>query len=403
MFRTILSLDNGVVVLGATGGYLLGFVIASGVVGRLAELGWDRHMAGALGAMAIGNVIIYVFGIPWLMVAIGMNLQTALDNGSGAVRDHGPDQARARRGRVPAGVVGRRPTSGRALTTKRGDPGVFGPASEAWRLDREAMLLLGAGPRALLLQIAHPAVAAGVAEHSNFREDPWQRLHGTIRSYLTIVYGSTPAARAEVRRLNELHSGITGSGYSARDPELSLWVHATLIESTIAAYDAWLEPLSRERRARFYDETKPVGRAFGIPNRLLPADIDAFDSYYAAMLAPEGPVHPTPVARDLARTILRPPLAPLAKLAPPDVVYAVRPVLERIPIETYSWAMWPSVGLLPAGVREEYGLRWGPLERAVSAWLVAGWQAWRPLIPTDWRWMPHARAADRRVAERQET
>ena len=112
-------------------------------------------------------------------------------------------------------------------------------------------------------------------------------------------------------------------------------------------------------------------------------------------------MHPTPVARDLARTILHPPLAPLAKLAPPEVVYAVRPVLERIPIETYSWAMWPSVGLLPAGVREEYGLRWGPLERTVSAWLVAGWRAWRPLIPTEWRWMPHARAADRRVAEGQ--
>ena len=265
------------------------------------------------------------------------------------------------------------------------------------------MLLLGAGPRALLLQIAHPSVAAGVAEHSNFREDPWRRLDGTIRSYLTIVYGSTPAARAEVRRLNELHSGITGSGYSARDPELALWVHATLIESTIAAYDAWLEPLSREHRARFYDESKPVGRAFGIPNRMLPADIDAFDTYYAAMLAPAGPVHPSPVARDLAGTILRPPLAPLAKLVPPEVVYAVRPVLERIPIETYSWAMWPSVGLLPAGVREEYRFRWGPLERTVSAWLVAGWQAWLPLIPTRWRWMPHARAADRRVAALQDT
>ena len=194
---------------------------------------------------------------------------------------------------------------------------------------------------------------------------------------------------------------LVGAGYAARDPELSLWVHATLIESTIAAYDAWLEPLPRDRRARFYDETKPLGRAFGIPDGLLPSDIDAFDSYYAAMLAPEGPVHPTPVARDLARTILRPPLGPLVKLAPREVAWSVRPVLERIPIEAYSWAMWPSVGLLPPGVRNEYGLRWGALERAVSGWLVAGWQAWRPLIPTEWRWMPHARAADRRVAERQ--
>ena len=96
------------------------------------------------------------------------------------------------------------------------------------------MLLLGAGPRALLLQIAHPAVAAGVNDHSDFRADPWRRLAGTLRSYLTIVYGSTAAARAEIRRLNTLHRGITGPGYAARDPELSLWVHATLVDSTMA-------------------------------------------------------------------------------------------------------------------------------------------------------------------------
>ena len=76
------------------------------------------------------------------------------------------------------------------------DPGLFGPDSEAWRLDREAMLLLGAGPRALLLQIAHPAVAAGVADHSDFRADPWRRLDGTPRGYPRSIYGSTAAARA---------------------------------------------------------------------------------------------------------------------------------------------------------------------------------------------------------------
>jgi uncharacterized protein (DUF2236 family) len=295
-------------------------------------------------------------------------------------------------------VVDRRQATGGALTTDRGDPGLFGPDSEAWRLDREAMLLLGAGPRALLLQIAHPSVAAGVAEHSSFREDPWRRLDGTLRSFLTIIYGSTGAARAEIRRLNELHRGIIGAGYSARDPELSLWVHATLIESTLAAYDAWLEPISRQRQARLYDETKPLARAFGITEGLLPADLDAFETYYAGMLGPDGPVHPTPVARELARAILQPPLGPLAKLAPWGLGKAVRPILDHVPVETYAWTLWPSVGLLPARVREEYGLAWGPLQEAVSSWLVAGWQAWRPLIPTDWRWMPQARAAGRRVA-----
>src|SRR3954453_13673044 len=137
--------------------------------------------------------------------------------------------------------------------------GLYGPASEAWRLNREAMLLLGAGPRALLLQLAHPQVAAGVADHSDFRADPWRRLQGTLRSYLTIVYGTGSTARAEIRRLNELHRTITGPTYRARDPELALWVHATLVDSTIVVADRWLAPLTRDRRARYYEEALPLG------------------------------------------------------------------------------------------------------------------------------------------------
>jgi uncharacterized protein (DUF2236 family) len=267
------------------------------------------------------------------------------------------------------------------------DPGLYGPASEAWRLNREAMLLLGAGPRALLLQLAHPSVAAGVAEHSDFRTDPWARLAGTLRSYLTIIYGTTRTARAEIRRLNALHREINGPGYAARDPDLSLWVHATLVESTIAVADAWLEPMPRERRAAYYLETRPVGRAFGVPDGLLPADIDAFEAYVATMLGPSGPVHPTPMARELAQVVLRPPLAPLASW------------LGVVPVETYAWTLWPSVGLLPATVREEYRLPWGARERLVSAWLVAGWRAWRPFLPVSFRQMPKALAADRRMRE----
>lgn len=264
------------------------------------------------------------------------------------------------------------------------DPGMFGPDSEAWRFDREAMLLLGAGPRALLLQLAHPSVAAGVDEHSDFRADPWRRLDGTLRSYLRIIYGSTAAARGEIRRLNALHREIRGAGYSARDPALSLWVHATLVDSTIVANDAWAGPVSRDQAARFYDETKPIARAFGVTERDLPVDLAAFEAYLAEQMGPGGPVKVGDTARDLAESILHPPLpGELGRLG--------------LPPRLYDWTLWPSLELLPASIREAYGFRWGPLERAVSAWLVTGWRAWNPLLPPSFRWMPQALAAQRRM------
>ncbi len=319
--------------------------------------------------------------------------------------------------------MGRRPTSRRPVghaATEAGaaapksssikvvEGGFYGPASEAWRLNREAMLLLGAGPRALLMQIAHPLVAAGVAEHSDFRSDPWARLSGTLRSYLRIVYGTADAARGEIRRLAELHRGIHGGvtepaarerhggRYRALDPELALWVHATLVDSTIAAYDAWLEPLDREDRARYYEETLPVGRAFGIPAARLPADLDAFEGYLGDMLAPGGPIDVGDTARELAGAILHPPLGPAVAAAGWPFT-RLAPALDAIPARAYSWLFWPAIGLLPAGVREGYRLPWGVRQRAVSAWLVATWAAWRPALPPSLRQMPQALRADRRV------
>jgi uncharacterized protein (DUF2236 family) len=263
--------------------------------------------------------------------------------------------------------------------------GLFGPDSESWRLDREAFLLLGAGPRALLLQLAHPSVAAGVAEHSDFRADPWRRLDGTLRSYLRIVYGTGTAARAEVRRLHGLHRSISGEGYTARDPALALWVHATLVDSTLAVNAAWNGPLPDDRAARYYEETLPLGRAFGIPEAMLPGDLAAFRRYMHEQVAPGGPVRVGETARELARAVLHPPLPG---------------ILARIPIDPrlHSWTLWPAIGLLPPGLRAAYGLTWTPVHRAVATWLVTGWRAWNLVLPSAWREMPQARAADRRVA-----
>jgi uncharacterized protein (DUF2236 family) len=231
-----------------------------------------------------------------------------------------------------------------------------------------------------------------------------------VTSYLTVVYGGTAAARGEIRRLNALHREIRGpvrdpsaaarfgSSYTARDPGLSLWVHATLVDSTLVCHDAWIEPLSRERRAQFYLETLPIARAFGVPDALLPPHLAAFERYLDEMTAPDGPVQPSATARELARTILHPRLGHAIDFLPGAVRAPLAAVLDRVPSGLYDWSMWPAVGLLPPRVREDYGLEWGPLHEVVSGWLVAGWRFWRPLLPTGLRWMELSRAADRRIA-----
>jgi len=332
-------------------------------------------------------------------------------------------------------VVGRRPTPERPLASGRGGDaavriagfgadlgadlaadlaGLYGPSSEAWRLNREAALLLGAGPLAVLLQVAHPLIAEGVAAHSTFRADPWARLDGTLRSYLRIVYGSGQAARSEIRRLNRLHRGIAGPvadpvaaqrfgpSYTARDPELSLWVHATLVWATLITVERWLAAVPRDARARFYAETLVVGRGFGVPEAMLPADLDAFEVYMAAMLSPTGPVHPSARSRELAAAILHPPLAPVVERGPLArrlgvAAPAAARVLRHAPRSALTPLLIPAVGLLPAGLRSELGLPWGPIERALDLWLATAWRGWRPVLPPSIRWFPQALEAYRRV------
>src|SRR5207253_2468641 len=116
----------------------------------------------------------------------------------------------------------------------------------------------------------------------------------------------------------------------------------------------------------------------------LPKDAGAFDRYFAEMLGPDGPVHPTDTARELARFVLRPRLG------------ALIPVLGWLPPATYSWLQWPSIALLPADLRAEFEIPWGTRQAAVSAWLSTGLRAGRLLVPERLRWFPASvRAYDR--------
>ena len=220
------------------------------------------------------------------------------------------------------------------------------------------MLLLGAGPRALLLQIAHPSVAAGVDEHSDFRADPWRRLRGTLRSYLAIVYGSAAASRAEIRRLNALHRGITGPGYAARDPELSLWVHATLVDSTIVVNDAWLGPLERGRARGVLRGDAPDRPGVRHPRRrCCPRTSRPSRRTSRRCSRPDGPVRVGPLARELADD------RSCGRHSPGC---SARADAIGLPRSAYDWTLWPAIGLLPPSVREGYGLPWDARHRLVA-------------------------------------
>ncbi|MDQ2688756.1 MAG: oxygenase MpaB family protein, partial [Chloroflexota bacterium] len=106
--------------------------------------------------------------------------------------------------------------------------GLFGPGSMAWRVDREVLVLAG-GSCALLLQAAHPVVAAGVVEHSTYATDPFGRLLRTLTSSFDVVFGSRRRAEATIRRVNAIHGAVRGElpgggAYMALDPEALLWV-----------------------------------------------------------------------------------------------------------------------------------------------------------------------------------
>jgi uncharacterized protein (DUF2236 family) len=192
--------------------------------------------------------------------------------------------------------------------------GIFGPDSLTWRVNREAALFLGAG-RAALLQLAHPWVAAALAEHSTVLHWPIARFHNTFRIVFTMVFGTLDQALAAARYLYALHTRITGripedvaryrqgSLYQANEVGALRWVFATLVESALVAYDAVLPPLSAAEREQYYADSCTLAGLFGIPHEALPAGWDAFAAYIREMQASDA-LGVSEGARAMANNIL---------------------------------------------------------------------------------------------------
>jgi uncharacterized protein (DUF2236 family) len=248
--------------------------------------------------------------------------------------------------------------------------GIFGPKSVSWRLDREAAVFLGAG-RALLLQLAHPWVAAAIAEHSRTLSDPIGRFQRTFNITLTLVFGTTTQAIAAARRLHRRHAGIcgtlsestgayaAGSAYRANDVAALRWVWATLIETAPLAYELTGPPMSAGDRERYYAESRLFAALFGIPQDALPHSWADFGCYVDEMLRSD-----VLTVSDAARRIA-------AEL------FAGAGTRWRMPL----WYRALTARLLPPRLRQDFGLTYGPAEHRSAARAIAVLRYVYPWIP----------------------
>jgi uncharacterized protein (DUF2236 family) len=201
------------------------------------------------------------------------------------------------------------------------------------------------------MQLAHPKVAAGVDDHSDFRTHPIRRLRRTVLVTMAIVFGDKETALNAARTVNQVHSRVRGHDYHALDPELLLWVHATLVDSALVTYETFVQPLSASEREDFFQESKLFGELLGIPRDRFPESLRDFNHYVHRMVA-GGDVHVTSRAKELARLVVRPRL----RLLPGPLM---------VPFEVVT------TGLLPPTLRESYGLAWGRGQQRAFSLAVA--------------------------------
>lgn len=263
-----------------------------------------------------------------------------------------------------------------------GDAGLFGPGSLMWRVNREGALLLGGG-RALLLQVAHPLVAAGVAEHSSYDTDPWGRLYRTLDLVTRIVFGTTEQADEAAMRIWRIHKRVTGVSpegvpYEANDPELLMWVHATLVDTSVLVYTTYIGSLSPAELDAYYGEQMVLGEKFGIPRERQPQSWSEFREYFDEMVN-GGTLRVTPELRSIAEATLR-----------PDLPFIARPAIEAVNFLTAAH--------LPEWIRDELGMGWGPKRERLDGASRAMVRRVLPLVPRMLKEFPLARSAERRAS-----
>ena len=259
-----------------------------------------------------------------------------------------------------------------------GDPGLV-PGAVVWGLARERLIVLG-GPAALCLQAMHPLLAAGVADHSDYRRDTHSRLRNTLQAVLTVTFGDRAQGRAMAGAIGRRHASVrgrlrtsagpfaAGTAYDATDPELGLWVHATLVYCAIEVERRYLGRFGDRERAAYYDQMRDFAHAFGVTDDVLPATYQDFRRWFAETLAT---LALTDEARQMGLDVLTPRFAPPL----PGAGHLTRVMTGD---------------LLPPSVCAAYGLRRRPVQAAVLRLLI---RRLRRLVPDRFAFWPHYRQA----------
>lgn len=254
--------------------------------------------------------------------------------------------------------------------------GYFKPGSMIQKIHREAVVLLGGG-RAILLQLAHPFVAAGVDDYSNFESEILQRLYRTIYFMHNLVFQDRRTARKALKQFHALHKRIKGklgqragnfpaeTKYSGTDPHTKLWVHATFVDTNLKTYQQFISPLSQEEQRKYYSDSLQLARLMEIPEEILPPTLNEFSSYMKEMINGDTLVV-TETTRRLARAVLYPNVGILPTLS----AGLLRLVTAKI---------------LPNRFRQEYRLKWNDQQRLIVDGFSVSTRLLRPFAPS-WVW-----------------
>jgi uncharacterized protein (DUF2236 family) len=256
---------------------------------------------------------------------------------------------------------------------------LLGPESVAWRATSDLRLYFGT-LYPLLLQVAHPTVDAGVAEHSDFERRPWDRLLGTVDYVSMLVYGGRGAAVAG-RRLRAFHGRLRGTrddgeAYSALEPEAYAWVHATLLDTYVRANAHFGTPLSPHEIERFYGEYRGLGRLIGVREQDLPGTWGRFRSYFRRTASER--LRRTVSVERVLHTIHNSPAPPMPI---PDPLWR----LVRVPARRALWL--GGIGMMEPGVRRRLQIGWTEVDEAQLWALGLALRGLTPVMPQSLRIM----------------